>query len=88
MLFMVIETFRNRDLKPAGERFRRMGRMLPGGVLYHSSWIDPQNARCFQLMEAPNRESLNPWIEVWQDLIDFEVVPVQTSADFWANVDF
>ena len=87
MLFMVIEHFRNRDAKPIGERFQRNGRMLPEGVIYHASWVDSQNARCFQIMEAPDRESLNPWIAFWQDLVDFEIAPVQVSADFWATVE-
>jgi hypothetical protein len=86
MLFLVIELFKNGDPKPVGERFRQKGRMLPDGVVYISSWIDPPNSRCFQIMEAPDRESLNLWIAAWDDLVDFEVVPVQTSAEFWATV--
>ena len=86
MLFMVIERFKDGDFKAIGDRFRRSGRMLPEGVIYHASWIDPPNFRCFQIMEAPDRESLNHWIAAWDDLVDFEVVPVQTSAEFWATV--
>jgi hypothetical protein len=85
MLFMVIEHFKSGDAKAVGERFQRTGRMLPEGVTYHASWVDPQNARCFQIMEAPDRESLNRWIDAWQDLVDFEVVPVQCSAEFWGT---
>ena len=80
MLFMVIENFRNGDPKAVGDRFKRSGMMIPAGVLYHARWIDPENARCFQVMEAPDRESLEPWIAAWNDLVDFEAVPVQTSA--------
>ena len=86
MLFMVIEHFRNGDPEPVGERFRQKGRMLPDGVVYLSSWIDSPNSRCFQIMEASDRESLNLWIAAWDDLVDFEVIPVQTSAEFWATV--
>jgi Domain of unknown function (DUF3303) len=86
MLFMVIEHFKDGDPKPVGDRFRRNGRMLPEGVIYHASWIDSPNAQCFQVMEAPDRKSLNPWIAAWDDLVDFDVVPVQTSAEFWATV--
>jgi hypothetical protein len=60
--------------------------MLPEGVIYVASWIDAQNGRCFQIMEAPDRESLEPWIAAWTDLVNFEVVPVHTSAEFWATV--
>jgi len=84
MLFMVIERFK-RGASTIGERFRQSGRMLPEGVAYHASWVDSTGTRCFQIMEAPGLESLNPWIERWHDLIDFEIVPVLTSADFWAK---
>jgi hypothetical protein len=84
MLFMVIEHPRNGDLTLVGERFHLHGRMLPEGVTYHASWIAPRDLRCFQLMEAPNRESLDPWIAAWSDLVDFEIEAVQTSAEFWA----
>ena len=83
MLFMVIEHFR-RGPRPVGERFRRKGRMVPEGVTYHGSWLDPGGTRCFQLMEAPGRESLEPWIKAWEDLVEFEVTPVLTSAEFWS----
>jgi hypothetical protein len=36
-------------------------------------------------MSAPNRETLDHWIARWSDLVDFEVVPVLTSAEFWAR---
>jgi Protein of unknown function (DUF3303) len=85
MLFMVIERAKDGDFTAIGDRFRRSGRMLPEGLIYHASWIDSRNSRCFQIMEAPDRESLNPWIAAWNDLVDFEVVPVQTSAEFWAT---
>ena len=83
---MVIEHFKNDDPKPVGERFRQSGRMLPEGVFYLASSIDSANSRHFQIVEAPALESLNPWIAAWNDLVDFDVVPVQTSADFWATV--
>ena len=86
MLFMVIETFRRADPKPVGERFRLRGRMLPEGVAYLASWVDAANGRCFQVMEAPDRESLGIWIERWADLVEFEVVPVVASAEYWDRV--
>lgn len=85
MLFMVIERFKNADSGPVGERFEQIGRMLPDGVVYHASWVDTAGARCFQIMEAARAELLDSWIHHWDDLVDFEVVPVLTSADFWAR---
>ena len=83
MLFMVIEHSKNADPKPIGERFQRSGRMLPEGVTYHASWVDAVGTRCFQVMEAPHRELLDAWIARWEDLVEFEIVPVLASADFW-----
>jgi Protein of unknown function (DUF3303) len=88
MLFMVIERFKQGDPGPTGERFRRSGRMLPEGVAYHASWVDRAGARCFQMMETEDRQLLDAWIARWEDLIDFEVVPVLTSAEFWAATEW
>lgn len=86
MLFMVIERFKDGNARSIGERFRNSGRMLPEGVAYHASWVDPEAGRCFQVMEALNRELLNLWVSRWDDLVDFEIVPVLTSADFWSRI--
>ena len=58
MLFMVIERFKHGNPRLIGERFQRKGRMLPEGVAYHASWVDPAGARCFQVMEAPHAEPI------------------------------
>ena len=85
MLFMVIEHFKAGKLNAIGERFQRCGRMLPDNVAYHASWIDPAARRCFQVMEAPSAELLDVWVRRWNDLVDFEVIPVLTSAEFWQS---
>src|ERR1700730_14659662 len=81
-LFMVIEHFKHGDPKLVGERFRRNGRMMPDDIAYHASWLDATGARCFQIVEAPHLELLRPWLNRWEDLIEFEIVPVMTSGDF------
>ena len=83
---MVIEQFRDSDPLPVRKRFLDCGRMLPDGVTYHASWIDSERARCFQIMEADAANAFAPWIEQWADIVDFDVIPVQTSADYWAAV--
>jgi hypothetical protein len=85
MLFMVIERFK--DPKAIGERFKRTGRMLPDGVVYHASWVEPGGARCFQIMAADDAALLQVWASRWEDLADFEIVPVLTSQQFWAERD-
>lgn len=85
MLFMVIERFKPGRTASIGERFQQKGRMLPQGVTFHASWVDSAGERCFQIMEAANRELLGIWTSHWDDLVDFEIIPVQTSAEFWAK---
>ena len=86
MLFMVIERIKDGCGRADGERFRLKGRMLPDNVTYHASWMTADGSRCFQLMEAPAQESLLPWSSRWDDLVDFEIVPVMTSQEFWARM--
>ena len=79
MLFMVVETFR--DAKAAYQRFREKGRMLPDGLSFVNSWVQTDVSRCFQLMECDGSRSLDQWTARWSDIIDFEFVPVVSSAD-------
>jgi len=83
---MVIERFKDGGPRRVSERFAQSGRMLPDGVTYNASWVDSAGTRCFQVMEAPNPESLNMWASRWGDLIDFEIVPVLASAEFWSKI--
>ncbi|HTD36050.1 MAG TPA: GNAT family N-acetyltransferase [Candidatus Limnocylindrales bacterium] len=84
MRFMVVERFRGRAPARVGERFRRHGRMMPDGVSYVDSWIDPAGMRCFQLVDAQSREALDVWIARWDDVVDFEPVEIVDAAGFWA----
>ena len=86
MLFMVIEHFKNGDAVPVYQRFREQGRLAPPGVNYVNSWVTSDLARCFQIMEAPDRALLDQWLARWMDLVDFDVVPVITSAEAAASV--
>lgn len=81
MLYMVIETFRNRDAVSVYRRFRDRGRMTPDGVTYVSSWVDERLERCYQVMETDDRGLLEEWMSKWRDLVDFEVHPVMTSKE-------
>ena len=81
MLFMVIEHFKNRDGAAVYRRARERGRMLPDGLSYVSSWVEPNADRCFQLMECDDPQLLQIWSAQWEDLVSFEFVPVVTSAE-------
>lgn len=86
MHYLVIEHFRNRDPVPVYRRFQDQGRLAPEGLAYVSSWISDDLATCYQVMEAPDRRLLEEWIAHWSDLIDFEVIPVLSSADVQARL--
>ncbi len=80
MHYLVIEHFRNRDPIPVYRRFRAEGRLMPEGLGYVSSWITEDLTRCYQVMEAADRGLLDEWIGRWSDLMDFDVMPVLSSA--------
>ena len=85
VLYMIIERFPNGDPSAVGARFRERGRLLPDGVEYRASWMEPSGVSCFQVMWAESRILLDQWIERWRDLVDFTVVPVMESSEFWAG---
>ena len=82
MLFMVIETFRDIDMVPVYRRLRDGGRSLPAGLEYVDSWIEPNFARCFQLMRCDDLRFLQEWALQWRGLgMSLEIVPVVPSKD-------
>jgi hypothetical protein len=86
MLFMIIERFRNGDAVPVYRRFKDQGRMAPATVSYIGSWVTPDLTTCYQVMEAPDRDALDEWTARWRDLVDFDVIPVITSAEAQAAI--
>ena len=81
MLFMVIERFKNRDAVAVYRRYREHGRMMPEGLKYVDSWVEPNYDRCFQLMECDDTSLFKQWMTHWEDLVEFELVPVVTSKE-------
>jgi Domain of unknown function (DUF3303) len=78
MLYMVIERFK--DAPAIYRRLADRGRMMPEGLEYVSSWISHDLSTCWQVMETNDRALFDQWIANWKDLMEFEVVPVRTSA--------
>ncbi len=83
---MVIEHFRNGDPQPVYTRFREHGRLAADGLRYVNSWVTDDLTRCYQVMECDDRSLLDAWIAAWSDLVDFEVLPVVTSAEAASRV--
>ncbi|MFI5187385.1 MAG: DUF3303 domain-containing protein [Chitinophagales bacterium] len=81
MLYMIIERFQSGKVKTLYKRFEEKGRMMPEGLNYINSWIDEPVTTCYQVMETDSKEKLNEWISNWNDLADFEIIPVITSAE-------
>jgi Protein of unknown function (DUF3303) len=81
MLFMVIERFRGGDAAAVYRRYRERGRMMPEGLSYVDSWVERNFGRCFQLMECEDARLLRQWMSCWEDLMEFEVIPVVTSKE-------
>jgi hypothetical protein len=87
MLFMVIERFRENDMVPIYQRVRDAGRLLPAGLEYVDSWIEPGFGRCFQLMRTDDLRLIQEWVLAWRGYgVTFEIVPVVPSAETRAVV--
>ena len=81
MLYMVVETYKDGAAPEIYRRAGEQGRLMPEGLRYVSSWVDLELKRCFQLLETEDASLFEVWTEAWSDLVEFEVVPVQTSAE-------
>ena len=80
-LYMVIERFKNGDSASVYDRFRERGRMAPAGLEYIASWVTEDLSTCYQVMQSADRALLEEWMANWRDLVDFEVLPVISSAE-------
>jgi hypothetical protein len=60
--------------------------MLPEGLKYVESWTADSFDRCFQLMECEDARLFQEWTANWQDLVEFEIVPVLTSKEAAASI--
>ena len=81
MLYMVIERFKPGAAPEIYRRLRAEGRHLAEGLDYVASWVDVDFATCWQIMRADDRAVLEGWCAAGKDLIDFEILPVRTSAE-------
>ena len=85
--YMVIERFAGGDVAPIGRRFKERGRMMPRGLEYVTSWVEDGGARCFQIIASATPELVDEWTRNWNDLVDFEIVPVADSKTFWRRFE-
>ena len=81
MLYMIIEKFHPGKIRMIYQRFDEKGRLLPDGVSYINSWIKEDLSVCYQVMKSDDVEKIHEWISQWNDLADFEVIPVINSDE-------
>lgn len=87
MLFMVIEHFKDNDMVPIYRQVRDGSRMLPTGLRYIDSWVEPNFSRCFQLMECDDVRLFQQWVLEWRGFgTTIEIVPVVGSKETQAVV--
>ena len=75
MQFMVIERFRA-GARPIYKRFGEQGRLMPDGLEFVASWVTADLGRVFQVMECDDITLLQQWVAAWEDLTEFEILPV------------
>jgi len=77
--YMVIEYFKLGCFAAIYERYNREGRLLPEGLYYLDSWVSRDKNVCFQLMATDKAALFPEWFKRWDDLIAFEVYPIDES---------
>jgi hypothetical protein len=73
---MVVENYKEGCFENIYERYNSEGRLLPEGLNFSNSWVNKEKNICFQLMEANDPELFYVWFEKWNDLVDFELYPI------------
>jgi uncharacterized protein DUF3303 len=81
MLYIVVERFKPGAATEIYSRAREKGRMIPDRLEYVSSWVDLEFTTCYQLMRTDDASLFTVWTNAWNDLVEFEIVPVRTSAE-------
>jgi Protein of unknown function (DUF3303) len=78
---MVIETYTHGP-DAVYARAAERGRMLPPGLESVESWVEERTLGCcFQLMETEEPSLFDQWVANWDDLVEFEIVPVISSEE-------
>ena len=78
---MIVEHFKEGRTKEIYKRADERGRMLPPGLVFIDSWVSVGLDRCYQLMRCDDESQLRHWIKKWEDLVEFEIVPVMSSRE-------
>ena len=74
--YMVVEKYKEGCFEKIYERYNSKGRLFPEGLTYLNSWVNKEKNICFQLMESNDPELFYKWFKNWEDLVDFELYPI------------
>jgi hypothetical protein len=74
--YMVVEKYNEGCFEKIYERYNSQGRLFPEGLSYLNSWVNREKNICFQLMESNDPELFYRWFKNWEDLVDFELYPL------------
>ena len=74
--YMVVEHYKEGCFEKIYERYHSMGRLFPEGLHFLNSWVNKDGNICFQLMESNDQALFYEWFKKWQDLVDFEIYPI------------
>jgi hypothetical protein len=61
-------------------------RTLPCSLWFSNTFVIRTRRLSTQVMECGDRALLDQWIAAWRDIVDFEVIPVISSAEAAAHV--
>jgi hypothetical protein len=81
MRYMVVERFKAGRAPDIYRRLVEKGRMMPESLHYVDSFISEDFSMCWQVMETDDFASFEQWMQHWRDVMDFQIVPVLSSAD-------
>jgi hypothetical protein len=79
--YMIIEHFREGQASEIYHRFADKGRMIPEGLYCIDSWVSADLRVCYQLMETDDFGLFATWTRQWEDLVEFEIVPIIPSGE-------
>lgn len=74
--YMVVENYKEGCFEKIYERYNAKGRLFPIGLHFLNSWVNKDKNICFQLMESNDPDLFSEWFERWNDLVDFELYPI------------
>jgi len=81
MLFMITYAFVPEIRDEAQQRFKKTGGLPGAGVKMLGRWHNLGGHSGFILVESNDSVAIGKWIQEWTDLLEFDIVPVNSDED-------